>query len=390
MAFTHLREQLAKRERDGYLRRRFCVDYEHDNIICVEGQHYINAASNDYLGMRQHQGLLQAWVEGLSQYGGGSGASPLVTGYSKAHQALEDYLADQLQREAVLLFQSGYAANMTLCQALFHSGGTVIADKLMHASFIEGAMASHAVLKRFQHNNTAHLEQLLEKCDTQDILIASEGIFSMDGDSAPVETLSAMAKAANAWLMLDDAHAIGVLGERGFGSVEHYGLTQQQCPVVMGTFGKAIGTGGAFIAGSQDLIDYLINFAKHYVYSTAMPPAQAVATRYAFQFLETSEKRHQLQRNIHLFRQHCKSRDIQLMDSQSAIQPVIVGSPARAIALANGLKKRGIWAVAMRYPTVAKGTDRVRFTLNALHTEKDIEVMADALKLALNEELQCK
>lgn len=383
MAFSWLDATLNARDEEGYLRRRVTQSYEKDNIICIDGAHYLNFASNDYLGMRHHEGVLQAWTEGLAQYGGGSGASPLVTGHTQAHQALEAYLANHLKREAVLLFNSGFAANQAICQALFHHGGVILADKLMHASFLEGAQASKATLKRFAHNDVGHLERFLSGTTHQDTLIATEGIFSMDGDAAPVKTLANIAYETNAWLMIDDAHGFGVLGEQGFGTAEHHGLTQQQAAIVMGTFGKAIGTAGAFVAGSQALIDYLVNFARHYIYSTAMPSAQAVATLYSLTYLRTSAQRHILQQNIAYFRQKASDAGLTIMPSDSPIQPVIAGSPAGALALANGLKMRGIWAVPMRYPTVPRGTDRVRLTLNAGHTQRDIDALVDALALAM-------
>lgn len=385
MAFDWLQASLAQRAEDGYLRTRHCQQYEKDAVVNIDGEHYLNFASNDYLGMRQHQGVLQAWVEGLAHFGGGSGASPLVTGYSQAHLALEAYLADKLQREAVLLFNSGFAANQAICQALFADGGQIIADKLMHASFLDGVMASKASLSRFKHNDVAHADTLLNKSTETDKLLVSEGIFSMDGDGAPVEALSSLATKHNAWLMLDDAHAFGVTGEHGLGSADAFQLSQTQLPVLMATFGKAIGTGGAFIAGSRLLIDYLINHARHYIYSTAMPPAQAVATLQSLTYCEEGEARATLHENIAYFRHVAAQNGLDVMPSDSAIQPVLIGEPQRAMAMSEAVRSRGIWVTAMRHPTVPKGTDRIRITLSALHQKKDIDVLCDALMLSLSE-----
>ncbi|BFT30843.1 8-amino-7-oxononanoate synthase [Alteromonas sp. D210916BOD_24] len=422
MAFEWLEGQLRGRAEQGLLRQRHCQQYERENVICINGEHYLNFSSNDYLGMRQHDGLLQAWVEGLAQFGGGSGASPLVTGHTQAHLALESYLADGLNREAALLFNSGFAANQALCMALFghlpkstpvshRQGGevnttanraSIYADKLMHASFLEGALSvgNNARLRRFKHNDVDNLRRLLSQQHTHiqdenfaDILIASEGIFSMDGDSAPCEALAQVAEQYNAWFMLDDAHGMGVLGERGLGTVDALGLTQSQVPIVMGTFGKAIGTAGAFIAGSQTLIDYLVNFAKHYVYSTAMPPAQAVATLYSLTHIASDhDRRDKLTQNIAYFRAGFANQfpqlgesTLHLGDSSSAIQPIIVGDTQRALRLSEGLKRRGIWVSAIRYPTVPKHQDRLRVTLSSLHTTQDIDVLLDALVLACKE-----
>lgn len=392
MAFNWLSLQLEERAQQGYLRQRQCQQYEKDNIICINESHYLNFASNDYLGMRHHEGVLQAWVEGLAQFGGGSGASPLITGHTQAHLALESYLADVLNREAALLFNSGFSANQALCQALFSKGGDVLADRLMHASFLEGAMSSKASLRRFKHNDAPHLVTLLGNVTSSDCLVATEGVFSMDGDVAPVSEIVSVCAQHNAWLMLDDAHGFGVLGDNGLGSVEAYNLSQQQVPVLMGTFGKAIGTAGAFVAGSQELIDYLVNYAKHYVYSTAMPPAQAVATLLSITEIGANKQRREsLHQNISLFRELVTAtfgnsegeQPIRLCESNSAIQPLLVGSPQRGLALSDALKARGIWVPAIRYPTVPKGEDRLRITLTATHSEQDIRVLVDALSLSL-------
>lgn len=388
MAFNWLDDKLAARAQQGYLRQRHCQQYEKDNVICINGEHYLNFASNDYLGMRHHEGVLQAWVEGLAQFGAGSGASPLVTGHTQAHLALESYIADGLNREAALLFNSGFAANQALCMALMAAGGDIVADKLMHASFLEAATTSDARLRRFKHNDMTHLDALLSSTQSDDVLIASEGVFSMDGDVAPVEAIAQRALAHKSWFMLDDAHGMGVLGQSGFGTIEAHSLSQEQVPVVMGTFGKAIGTAGAFIAGSQTLIDYLVNYARHYVYSTAMPPAQAVATLYSFTHIANdSERRDALNHNVALFKQAFETRfgpssPLTLLPSNSAIQPIIVGSPEAALALSDALKQRGMWIPAIRYPTVPKGQDRLRITLSSTHRLQDIDVLIDALSLA--------
>ncbi|MCU7555253.1 8-amino-7-oxononanoate synthase [Alteromonas sp. ASW11-19] len=385
MAFDWLGRSLRDRAQEGYLRTRHCQHYEKDAVINIDGDHYLNFASNDYLGMRQNQSVLQAWVEGLAQFGGGSGGSPLVTGYSQAHLALEAWLADKLQREAVLLFNSGFAANQAICQALFASGGDIVADKLMHASFIDGALSSDATLTRFSHNDVTHADKRLHAASHADKLLASEGVFSMDGDTAPVAELSQLAARHDAWFMLDDAHGFGVLGENGLGTAEAAGLAHTDVPVLMATFGKAIGTGGAFIAGSQVLIDYLINHARHYIYSTAMPPAQAIATLSSLTCLEDGSARAALHENIRYFRQRAQECGLSLMDSDSAIQPIVIGDPKRAVAMSEAVRRRGIWVTAMRHPTVPKGTDRLRITLSALHQTQDIDVLCDALMLSAGE-----
>jgi 8-amino-7-oxononanoate synthase len=302
----------------------------------------------------------------------------------------------------VLLFNSGFAANEAVCQALFSQTASsqsrinsqdhaknqdvIIADKLMHASFIEGAQASNAKLIRFKHNNTEHLQTLLNTTDAQketNTLVATEGVFSMDGDQAPLHKIVTMSKQAGAWLMVDDAHGFGALGKHGRGVIETHSLTQQQVPILMATFGKAIGTAGALVAGSQDFIDYLINFAKHYIYSTAMPAAQAYATLISLQAKQCSERRSILAQRIEQFKLLANKAGLTLMPSDTAIQPLMIGDAEKALAASEQLKSLGLWVTAIRYPTVPKHTDRLRITLTAGHEIRDIEALVDGLQIVL-------
>ena len=378
MAFSHLPTELTTLAHDCLLRKRVVVEDDYDGVIKVDGKHYLNFSSNDYLGHRQNQDILQSYVEGLSRYGAGSGASPLVTGHTQCHQALEDHLANALNREAVLLFSSGFAANQAVCQALLSAGDTVITDKLMHASFIDAAIHSPAQFLRFKHNDMQHAQAQFSKASANTLCV-SEGVFSMDGDSADVSSLQHLCEQHDAWLMLDDAHAFGVIGESGLGSVEAFNLTQAQCPIVMGTFGKAIGTGGAFIAGSQVLIDYLINKAKHYIYSTAFSAAQAKATLTSIELMQQGSTRAQLHANIEYFKMLARAQDLPIITSDSAIQPYLINDPAKALKASDMLKGLGLWVNAIRTPTVPKGQDRLRVTISALHQHKDIESLVDGL-----------
>lgn len=405
MAFDFIQAALAARRKDNLFRQVTTLDSSIGALIEVGGQHYLNFSSNDYLGMRQSTAVMQGWVDGIGQFGGGSGASPLVTGHTRAHQALQDNLAHSLNREAVMLFNSGFGANQAVCQALFqvkaHSSvlqdsgeGYILADKLMHASLLDGAMGSNAALRRFVHNDCTHLQAQLNKIRAsdaqksgkeQDVLLVTEGVFSMDGDQAPLQGLAGISEQHNAWLMVDDAHGFGVLGETGMGCVEQAGLSQHQVPVLMATFGKAVGTSGAFIAGSQDLIDYLSNFAKHYIYSTAMPPAQAVATLASLQAIQQSDQRSLLQQNIDEFRKLATAAGIPLTPSITAIQPIIIGCPKRTLVISQRLREMGLWISAIRTPTVPKGTDRLRITLSASHHKRDIQALVDGLALVMDE-----
>ena len=407
MAFDFITAALEKRRREGLFRSHNTVNSAAGPLIEVDGQHYINFSSNDYLAMRRSSVVAQAWIDGISEYGGGSGASPLVTGYTNAHQALEEYLASELKRDKVLLFNSGFAANQAVCQALFSQTAlsqtacsqsrinsqdhaknqdVIIADKLMHASFIEGAQASNAKLMRFKHNNTEHLQTLLNLTDVQketNTLVATEGVFSMDGEQAPLHKIVTMCKQAGAWLMVDDAHGFGALGKHGRGVTETHSLTQQQVPILMATFGKAIGTAGALVAGSHDFIDYLINFARHYIYSTAMPAAQAYATLISLQAKQCSERRSILAQRIEQFKLLANKAGLTLMPSDTAIQPLLIGDSEKALAASEQLKSLGLWVTAIRYPTVPKHTDRLRITLTAGHETRDIEALVDGLQIVL-------
>lgn len=391
MAFDFITAALNQRRSDGLLRSRQVVDSASGPIIEVAGQHYLNFSSNDYLAMRRSAVVAQAWVDGISEFGGGSGASPLVTGYTNAHQALEEHLASSLQRDKVLLFNSGFAANQAVCQALFAHNtqrhrDVILADKLMHASFIEGAQASNAKLTRFRHNDLNHLQALLASQSSEnktDVLVATEGVFSMDGDQAPLAAITDICTNANAWLMVDDAHGFGALGDNGLGVVDTQNLSQSDAPILMATFGKAVGTAGAFVAGSEDFIDYLINFARHYIYSTAMPAAQAYATLVSLQSKESATRRQVLRQRIEQFKTLTQAAGIGVMPSDTAIQPIVVGEAEQTVKISEKLKSLGLWVTAIRYPTVPKNSDRLRITLSAGHDEKDIQALVDALQMIL-------
>lgn len=397
-SFEFISAAIAKRKRANLFRERTAVLSNVNLVMQVGDDHYLNFAGNDYLGLSQHQDVLQSYVEGLSLYGAGSGASSLVTGYSVAHQMLEQDICAHTGQEAALLFSSGFAANQAICHVLFSSDlisqrsssenthdKLIVADKFMHASFVEAASASNTAFKRFKHNDAVHLQKLLNNAPN-DTLIASEGVFSMDGDtcmlSSCFESLDT-SLATRPMIMLDDAHAIGVVGDNGMGSCDTNSPLKPHTDILMGTFGKAVGTSGAFVAASQELIDYLVNFARHYVYSTAIPAAVARATLTSFELLRKSELRSLLHDNIARFKTLCGQNGIELGPSSSAIQPVIIGDPAKAKACAQALKDLGIWVGCIRTPTVPKNTDRLRITLSAMHQPEDINALVDALSVVL-------
>ena len=402
MAFDFISAALAERAAASLLRKRVKVTNNVQAIIEVAGEHYINFSSNDYLGLSQNQDVLQSFAEGLSLYGASSSASSVVTGYSREHKLLEEDICEHTNHQSALLFSSGFSANQALCQALFQDDTAqpktprhIIADKLMHASFVDSAMQvknnqNSAVFSRFKHNDLAHFQsKLLPHFDT---LVVTEGIFSMDGDEGDIQGIQNTLKAqqSDAWLMVDDAHGIGCIGENGMGTcaVKSQNLSHQarHIDILMGTFGKAIGTQGAFIAGSSELIDYLVNFSKHYVYSTAMPAAQARATRTSLQIMRQGAEREALQQNISLFKKLAGEAGLPILDVNGPIQPIIIGNPIQALALSEHLKSLGIWVNAIRSPTVPKHSDRLRITLSALHQAQDIQALVDALSISIEQQ----
>ncbi|MGJ8674746.1 MAG: aminotransferase class I/II-fold pyridoxal phosphate-dependent enzyme [Pseudoalteromonas sp.] len=411
MPFDFIKAALEQRAADSLLRKRVEVANNSQAIIEVDGKHYINFSSNDYLGLSQHPDVLQSFAEGLSLYGASSSASSVVTGYSREHRLLEEDICEHTQFDNALLFSSGFAANQAVCQALFQTTNInidnaryVVADKLMHASFVDSAMQLNNGLKnpifsRFRHNDLHHLGSKLVQ--DADYLVVTEGIFSMDGDRGDIQGIKATLDDAksSAWLMVDDAHAIGCIGDNGMGSttlpiaapkadaflgsLQTKAQSQRKVDVLMGTFGKAIGTQGSFVAGSNDFVEYLVNFSKHYVYSTAIPAAQARATRTSLQIMRKGIEREMLHQNISKFKELAIAAGLPILPVDGPIQPIIIGDPTKALALSEHLKRLGIWVNAIRSPTVPKHSDRLRITLSALHQSQDIQALVDALSLGM-------
>ncbi|AIA71641.1 8-amino-7-oxononanoate synthase [Pectobacterium atrosepticum SCRI1043] len=338
---------------------------------------YLNFSSNDYLGLSHHPEIVRAWQQGAEQYGIGSGGSGHVTGYTDAHASLENQLADWLGYPRALLFISGYAANQAVVAALAQAEDRIFADKLSHASLLEAAAQSPATLRRFKHNQADSLQALLEKPTDGQTLVVTEGVFSMDGDTAPLPALQAQCRAHDAWLMVDDAHGIGVLGDEGRGSCWQQDIKPE---LLIVTFGKAFGVSGAAVLCTEPLAEYFLQFARHLIYSTSMPAAQACALSAAVNCVrQGGARRDALRRNIALFRAGFSNSSYQLMNSQSAIQPLIVGENARALALMNHLREQGVWVSAMRPPTVPPGSARLRITLTAEHQPEDINRLLTVL-----------
>ena len=368
---------LAEREQVGLLRNRIATDGASGGRLRVAGRDYLNFSANDYLGLADHGAIKAAFNAGIERYGTGSGASPLVTGYSRAHQQLEETLAEWLGVEAVLLFNCGFSANQAVLKALLGKEHLLWQDKLNHASLQEMGSQLPCKMKRFGHNDMAALERLLEPNRG---LIVSEGVFSMDGDQGPWRDLATLAAQSGNWLMIDDAHGLGVLGPEGRGTLAAQGVPPASVHIQMGTFGKALGVAGAFVGGSRELVEYLVNFARHYVYSTHMPAAQACAVSKSIELVRAAdESRAHLGQQIARFRQGAKAQGWQLGASDTPIQPLLVGESVAALQLAERLRERGVWVSAIRPPTVPVGTARLRITLSAAHREQDVDRLLDAL-----------
>ncbi len=340
--------------------------------------------SNDYLCLACHPALKKALIDATEKYGASSSASHLLGGHSHPHQQLEEALAAFTGRDRALLFSTGYMANLGVLTALLHKGDCVLQDKLNHASLLDGGLACGADFRRYLHADCNSLEKHLQRSGDKKTLVATDSVFSMDGDIAPLPQLAALCRAQDALLMVDDAHGFGVLGKSGAGSCEHFSLSQQDVPILMGTFGKALGSFGAFVAGSQDLIEILIQFARPFIYTTALPPAQAAVTTAALTLLNTeSWRREKLQQHIHFFRQQAALRNLPLLDSPTAIQPIVIGSSERTMRIDQALRQRGFLVGAVRPPTVADSAARLRITLSAAHDEADIVQLLDAIAACL-------
>lgn len=374
-----LATRLAERRAAHLYRQRPLLESPQGPQVRVDGRELLAFCSNDYLGLANHPEVIQAMRDGAAQWGVGGGASHLVIGHSTPHHQLEEALAEFTGRPRALLFSTGYMANLAAVTALVGQGDTVLEDRLNHASLLDAGLLSGTRFSRYLHNDAASLASRLEKA-TGNTLVVSDGVFSMDGDLADLPALCAEARRKQAWLMVDDAHGFGPLGATGGGIVEHYGLGIEEVPVLVGTLGKGFGTAGAFVAGSEELIETLIQFARPYIYTTSQPPAVACATLKSLQLLQTeSWRREHLNRLIARFRSGAAEIGLRLMDSPTPIQPILVGDSERALRLSALLRERGLLVGAIRPPTVPAGSARLRVTLSAAHSAAQLEQLLDAL-----------
>jgi 8-amino-7-oxononanoate synthase len=377
--------QLQLRKSDSQWRERLLLQSKQSAELVVDDTKLINFSSNDYLGLASNLSTIESVHLQLDCLGVGSGASHLVSGHHQIHQTLEIEVAKFLNRDSAVTFSTGYMANLGILQSLAKKGDLIIADKLNHASLIDGAKLSNANSVRYQHCDMSALEKRL-KSEAPQKWVVTDGVFSMDGDLAPLDKIAGMCQKYQANLIVDDAHGVGVVGEQGQGCAEFFNLDQNQLPVLMGTFGKALGGFGAFVTGSQQLTDYLVQFARPYIYTTAMPAILAAANLHNVRLIKNDTSLMQrLKQNITKFKLLAEQAGLNLLASDTAIQPIVIGDSDKLVELNRQLIEAGYLVGAIRPPTVPVKTDRLRITLSAQHTEKQIKGLIEQLNSSIND-----
>jgi 8-amino-7-oxononanoate synthase len=375
-----LRLALEARKAEALYRTRRVIDGPGGAEISINGRNMIAFCSNDYLGLAGDPRLVEAMNDAAWQFGAGTGAAHLVNGHFAIHHELEERLADFVGYERALLFSTGYMANLGVASALLKRGDAVFEDRLNHASLLDAGLLSGAKFTRYPHSDADALDAKLAARPDGAAMVLTDGVFSMDGDFAPLPELAAVASKHDALLVVDDAHGLGAVGKHGRGSLEHFELDYEDVPVLVGTLGKAFGSFGAFVAGSAPMIETLIQHARSYIYTTALPPAVAAATLAALGIIENEpERRSHLRALIRRFRSGAASLGLQVMPSETAIQPIVVGTAEDALALSARLYEKGLLVTAIRPPTVPAGTARLRITLSAAHTEAQVDRLLGTL-----------
>ncbi len=381
----NLFDEIDQRKKDGLFRVRKTLDSAQGPLVTIDDNEFLNFSSNDYLGLANNETLKSVMIDAIHKYGLGAGSSQLVVGHIKPHQQLEKKLTTFLNRDAALIFPSGYQANLAIASVLIDSNTVVIQDKLNHASLIDAAKLSNGKLVRYRHKDLKHLESILEKYKKNKLMIMSDGVFSMDGDYAPLIQIADLCKTYNALLIVDDAHGLGVLGETGAGLPEKLNLGQKQVPLLIGTFGKSFGLGGAFISGSALHVEAFIQKARTYIYTTAMLPAVASTIVCGIDLVINGEN---LRKRIKNLVTHYKKMNAQAglgnNESQSHIQPFLIGDSNEAMTLSNALLKDKIIATAIRPPTVPKGTSRLRLSITAAHNEEQVTRLVRSINTHLD------
>ncbi|HEX5804145.1 MAG TPA: 8-amino-7-oxononanoate synthase [Azospira sp.] len=381
MIWDELQQGLDGLAADGLLRRRRLLDTPCGPECVVDGQAVVSFCSNDYLGFANHPELIATAQAAAAQWGVGSGASHLVSGHQRPHEEAERALAEFVEFPAALTFSTGYMANLAIVPALVGRGDAVFADKLNHASLIDAVQLSRAEGHRYLHGDVAGLAAMLAASTAKRKLILTDAVFSMDGDIAPLPQLFELAERYDAWLVIDDAHGFGVLGDNGRGTLSHFALPAEKRVILMGTLGKAAGVAGAFVAADRLVIDWLVNKARSYIFTTAASPVTAAAVTRSVALIEAADaRRDHLQALIAQLRAGLADLRWNMLNSETAIQPLIIGDNHEAVRVAGALFERGLWVPAIRPPTVAKGTARLRISLSAAHTEAHVAQLVDALK----------
>jgi len=376
-----LRPALDERRAARLYRARRVAESAQGPEMVLDGRRVLTFCSNDYLGLANDSDVIDALADGARRWGAGSGAAHLVNGHSVPHHALEDELAEFTGRERALLFSTGYMANLGVGAALLARGDAAFEDRLNHASLIDAGYRPRVDFHRYRHADAADLDTRLGNSRAPGRLVLTDGVFSMDGDVAPLTELARVCRARDARLAVDDAHGIGVLGPGGSGSVAASGLATADVPVLVGTLGKALGTAGAFVAGDEDLVETLIQEARTYIYTTAIPPAIAEATRKSLSLVRTADdRRTHLQALIQRFRDGARELGAQLMDSPTAIQPIVIGDVGATLTASDRLLEDGLLVTAIRPPTVPPNTARLRVTLSAAHTADHVDRLLTGLE----------
>ena len=368
----------------GLFRKHTVLDSSCGPVMSLNGQDTIQFASNDYLGLASHDRLKKAACQAIEQFGVGAGSSRLMAGTLRPHHQLEEALAQFTKNEAALTYSSGYATNLGVLPLLTKIDGVIFADRLCHASLIDACRLSRATLRVFQHNDVEHLSSLLKKRRPKDsALIVTEGVFSMDGDLAPLPDLLSLSEEFQASLLIDDAHGTGVMGATGRGSFEHWGMETSARLFHMGTLSKALGTSGGFISGTNDFIAYLVNTSRSFIYSTAPPPAIAAAAIESLRLIQHEpDRRARLWQNRDHLYQGLMAMGCQMTNTQSPILPIILNNPALAVEMSTQLQQHGIYIPAIRPPTVPSGTSRLRITVTAEHSREHLDAALTAIKAA--------
>ena len=373
-------KQLAELQKQDAYRTRLTLDGPQGVELTIGQQHYLSFCSNDYLGLANDPRVCDAAVKAIRHYGVGSGASQLISGYTSLHSQLEQQLADFFNYPRCVLFSSGYLANLGVISTFASDKSVIVEDKLNHASLIDAAIYARSKLKRYRHRDIEHAKKIIANEKNAQGLLVTDGVFSMEGSIAPLYELNELKQHSQYKLIVDDAHGIGVLGEHGRGSIEHENISTSDVDILIGTFGKSFGVSGAFVLSNEENIEYLIQKSRTLIYTTAPPAALAAAARQSLDIIiGEPERRKRLNDNVAYFRHCAEQTHLNLLDSVTSIQSLVLNNNSRALKYSQALKTRGLLVLAIRPPTVPQNTSRLRITLSSEHTHHHIDQLISAL-----------